>query len=46
VQVRPVAGGATSAYLAGATVLSVAWSPDGKRLACGCADGTVVIVTA
>src|SRR5579885_3370126 len=46
VQVRPVAGGAKSAYLAGATVLSVAWSPDGKRLACGCADGTVVIVTA
>ncbi|PKA63013.1 U4/U6 small nuclear ribonucleoprotein PRP4-like protein [Apostasia shenzhenica] len=27
----------------GKFVLSVAWSPDGKRLACGCMDGTIAV---
>src|SRR5579871_1215427 len=36
----------STVLLKGKMVQSVAWSPDGTRLACGIDDGTVVIVTA
>lgn len=40
---RPETSKPSDKISSGKFVLSVAWSPDGRRIACGCMDGTIAV---